>query len=88
MDQKHTDPTELAPDQEHWGCLMGWRSTYLHHCWVTFCTVNLQQAERSGEDWDPCFWASKIRIRKSDVLIRILPFSHEGVERTEIMLAK
>ncbi len=28
-----------------------------------------------------CFWASRIRLW-------ILPFSHKGVERTEIMLAK
>ncbi len=37
-----------------------------------------------------CFWASRIRIHLSDVWIRIwiLPFSHKGVERTDIMLAK
>jgi hypothetical protein len=41
-----------------------------------------------------CFWASRIRVHLSEVWIRIwlrvriLPFSHKGVERTEIMLAK
>jgi hypothetical protein len=34
------------------------------------------------------FWASWIRIHKSEVRIRILPFPHRGVERIEIMLAK
>ncbi len=38
-----------------------------------------------------CFSASRIRIHKSEVWIRIrlwiLPFSHKGVELTEIMLA-
>jgi hypothetical protein len=33
-----------------------------------------------------CFWAS--RIHYLEVWIRILPFSHRDVERTEIMLAK
>jgi hypothetical protein len=32
-------------------------------------------------DPDQCFWASRVQIR-------ILPFSHKDVERTEIMLAK
>ncbi len=37
-----------------------------------------------------CFWASQIRIwiHLSEVWIRILPFSHKGIKRTEIMLAK
>jgi hypothetical protein len=37
-----------------------------------------------------CFWASRIQIHYSEVRIRIriLPFSHEGVGRTEIMLLK
>ncbi len=43
----------------------------------------------SGSGW---FWASRIRIHQSEVRIliriRILSFSHKGVERTEIMLAK
>ncbi len=38
---------------------------------------------------DPAgFWASWIRILESEVQIRILPFSHKGIERTEIMLVK
>jgi hypothetical protein len=37
-----------------------------------------------------CFWASRFqnRIHESEVEIRILPFSHKGVQWTEIMLAK
>ncbi len=37
-----------------------------------------------------CLWASRIRLRihKSEVRIRILPFSHKCAERTEIMLEK
>jgi hypothetical protein len=34
------------------------------------------------------FLASWIRIHKSYVRIRILPFSHKGVEQTEITLSK
>ncbi len=33
------------------------------------------------------FWASWIRIHQSEVQIQILPFSHKGVELTEIVLA-
>jgi hypothetical protein len=44
----------------------------------------------SGSAGSACFWASQIRIRWSEVRIwlRIHFFSHKGVERTEIMLAK
>ncbi len=41
-------------------------------------------------DPDPqsaCFWASQLQIHYLEVRIRILPFSHKGVERSEIMLA-
>jgi uncharacterized lipoprotein YddW (UPF0748 family) len=33
-------------------------------------------------------WVSRIRIRMSEVQIRIQPFSRKSVERTEILLAK
>jgi hypothetical protein len=44
-----------------------------------------------GSDGDPdphVFCASWIRIYKSEIRIRILPFSQKGVEQIEIMLAK
>jgi hypothetical protein len=47
--------------------------------------VKLRQCWGSGSAG---FWASWIRIYQSQELIRLLPFSHTGVERTEIMLAK
>ncbi len=41
-----------------------------------------------GPPGSACFWASWIRIHKSQVRIRLFPFAHKGVERTEIMPAK
>jgi hypothetical protein len=42
----------------------------------------------AGSAGSACFWASRIRVHYSEVRIRILPFSHKCVERTEIMPAK
>ncbi len=47
-----------------------------------------EQQGGSVGDRSACFLATRIRIRYSEVRIRILPFSHKGVERTEIMFAK
>jgi hypothetical protein len=54
--------------------------TYIQ-CWLS--------GSRTGSG-SACFWAFRIRIHQSEVRIRIriLPFSHRCVERTEIMPAK
>jgi hypothetical protein len=41
----------------------------------------MKQCRGSGSAGSACFWTSRIRIW-------ILPFSHKGVDWTEIMLAK
>ncbi len=50
--------------------------------------LNSNQCWGSGSAGSACFWASRIRIHQSEVRTRIPPFSHNCVERTEIMPAK
>ncbi len=77
-------PTKINADPCGCGTL---KNIYTLFRFVRHRKVDLQQqCWGSGSAW---FWASRIRIHKSEVRIRIrlriLPFSHE---QTEIMLAK